>query len=75
MITGRKDTVDCETRRRLHELIEALDRRVPHPERGGEIRIAREAAALKQSAQDRIAELGLTCSRGASPSPRVKGST
>jgi uncharacterized membrane protein len=30
-----------------------------------------EAAALKEKAQDRIAELEVTCSRDASPSPRV----
>jgi hypothetical protein len=41
----------------LHELVDALDRRVPHLERDGEVRIAREAAALKQKALDLIAEL------------------
>jgi hypothetical protein len=43
--------------RHLRELIEALDRRVPHLEREGEDQIASEAAALKQRAQERIAEL------------------
>ena len=59
MIRDRKDTVvDREALvGRLRELIEALDRRMPHLEREGEIRIAGEAAALKQTAQDRIAEL------------------
>jgi hypothetical protein len=73
MLRDKKDTVvDREALLpRLRELIEALDRRVPHLEREGEIRIARQAEALRQKAQDRIAELGLTCSRGASPSPRV----
>jgi hypothetical protein len=58
-IRDKKDTVvEHKTLiRRLREVIEALDRRVPHPERKGETRIAREAAALKQAAQDRIAEL------------------
>jgi preprotein translocase subunit SecD len=41
----------------LRELVEALDRRVPQLQREGETRIAREAAALKQQALERIAEL------------------
>jgi hypothetical protein len=41
----------------LRELIEALDRRVPHVERLGEARIAREAAALRQQAAARLDEL------------------
>ena len=41
----------------LHELVAALDRRVPHLEREGEIRIADEAAALRQKAIDRLAQL------------------
>lgn len=41
----------------LGELIDALDRRVPNVERVGEIRIAREAAALKKEALTRIEEL------------------
>lgn len=41
----------------LRELIEALDRRVPHLERTGELEIAREAAALKRKALARIEEL------------------
>lgn len=43
--------------RHLHELIAALDRRVPHVERIGEIEIAREGGALKERALQRIAEL------------------
>ena len=43
--------------RRLRELITALDSRVPHIERTGEIAIARDAATLKQKALDRIAQL------------------
>ena len=41
----------------LRELIAALDSRVPHLEREGETRIADEAAALRQKAMDRLAEL------------------
>ena len=41
----------------LGELIEALDRRVPHVERLGEGRIAREAAVLRQQAAARLEEL------------------
>ena len=41
----------------LGELIEALDRRVPQVERLGELRIAREAAALRKDAAMRIEQL------------------
>ena len=41
----------------LRELVEALDRRVPHVERLGEVRIAREATALRKEAAKRIEEL------------------
>lgn len=41
----------------LGELIEALDRRVPHVERLGEGRIAREAALLRREAAARLEEL------------------
>lgn len=41
----------------LRELVEALDRRVPHVERLGEVRIAREAAALRKEAAERIEQL------------------
>jgi hypothetical protein len=43
--------------RRLHELIAALDRRVPRVEQAGEASIAREAAALRRKAVRRLAEL------------------
>ena len=43
--------------RELLELIDAIDRRVPHVEREGEIEIARDAEALKAKAVKRIAEL------------------
>lgn len=41
----------------LHELIDALDRRVPHLERESEFGIAQEAALLRRKAEDRIAEI------------------
>lgn len=41
----------------LYELIAALDRRVPHVERVGEIAIARAAATLRDEALRRIATL------------------
>ena len=41
----------------LRELVEALDRRVPQVERLGEARIAREAAALRKEAAERIEQL------------------
>jgi hypothetical protein len=44
----------------LEELIAALDRRVPRVEQAGEATIAREAAALRAKAVDRLAELGTT---------------
>jgi len=48
----------CEVARELEELIAAIDRRVPHIERAGEAAIAREAAALRAKAVERLAELG-----------------
>ena len=41
----------------MHELIAALDRRVPRLERTDEIEIARDAAALRRDALARIADL------------------
>ena len=41
----------------IRELIAALDRRLPHIERAGEADIARDAAALKKKALERLAEL------------------
>ena len=43
--------------RELHELIAALDRRVPCVERAGEVGIARDAAALREKAVQRLSEL------------------
>ena len=36
--------------RQLRQLIDAIDRRVPHIERNGEAQIARDARALKEKA-------------------------
>jgi hypothetical protein len=44
-------------RRELEELIAALDRRVPRVEEAGEASIARDAAALRAKAVQRLAEL------------------
>ena len=41
----------------LQELIEALDRRVPHVERAGEARIAADARRLRATASERVALL------------------
>ena len=46
-----------ELRRELEELIAALDRRMPRVERAGEAAIARDAAALREKAVKRLAEL------------------
>jgi hypothetical protein len=46
-----------QTVRELYELVAALDRRVPHVERAGELSIARAAAALKAEALLRIEAL------------------
>ena len=43
--------------RRLEELIAAIDRRIPRAEQVGEAAIAREAAALRAKAVERLAEL------------------
>ena len=48
---------DFDNIRILHELIAALDRRLPQMHDAGEASIAREAAALKVSALERIAML------------------
>ena len=45
--------------RRLRELIAALDRRTPRPERLAESQIAVESSALREAAVDRIAQLGI----------------
>jgi hypothetical protein len=52
--------------RELRELIAALDRRVPHVERLGELDIARAATALKRAAELRLAALEADAERLAS---------
>ncbi len=47
-----------ELKRELEELIAALDRRVPRVEQAGEAAIARDAAALRAKAVERLAQLG-----------------
>jgi hypothetical protein len=43
---------------RLRELVDALDRRTPRPDRANEDQIARDAEALKNEALARIGDLG-----------------
>jgi hypothetical protein len=57
---GSREQSELDRKRlidRLRELIDALDSRVPHLEREGETRIADDAAALKEKALARLAEL------------------
>ena len=54
---AKRDETPTEQIRHLRELIDALDRRVPRIERSGEIRIARDAAELREKALKRIASL------------------
>jgi hypothetical protein len=59
-VTGHHTQTEIDRARlivRLRELIDALDSRVPHLEREGEIRIADDAAALREKAVERIAQL------------------
>jgi hypothetical protein len=57
MSERQHDTESTSVIAALRELIEALDRRVPRVERAGEAQIARDAAALRQEAVNRIEEL------------------
>ena len=43
----------------LRELIDAVDRRVPHLERAGEVRVAQIAASLRGEAASRLEAMGL----------------
>ena len=56
-----------ELKRELEELIAALDRRVPRVEQAGEVAIAREAAALRAKASNRLAELAASPTAGPEP--------
>jgi hypothetical protein len=58
--TSAREADRAHALRHLRELIAALDRRVPHIERSGELPIARDAAALRARALERIAELEAT---------------
>jgi len=53
--------------RELEELIAALDRRVPRVEQAGESAIARDAAALRAKASDRLAEVAANSAVGPAP--------
>ena len=64
-------TARTRTVRHLHELIAALDRRVPHVERAGEVSIARAASALRVDAMRRIEELERQTSADAAPPDAV----
>jgi len=55
--TATAESTQAQIVRGLCELIAALDRRVPHVERVGEISIARAAAGLRSEALKRIEEL------------------
>ena len=55
----------CELTLELEELIAALDRRVPRVEEVGEAAIARDAAALREKAINRLAELAAAPARQA----------
>ena len=61
----------ARTVRELNELIAALDRRVPHVERVGEISIARTASVLRSEALKRIEELEREAAAGSSPVPQT----
>jgi len=50
-------TAESDQRLALQELIEALDRRVPHVERAGEAKIAADARRLRATASERVALL------------------
>lgn len=56
----------CEITRELEELIAALDRRVPRVEQAGETDIARDAAALRAKAVERLTELAVKRPSGTS---------
>ena len=55
-----RPTRDLEMIEHLRELVQAIDKRTWHFERKGEADIARDAAALREKALERIAELERT---------------
>lgn len=52
-----KETPAAQILRDLHQLIEALDRRVPRLERVGEAQIARDASDLRERASKLILQI------------------
>jgi hypothetical protein len=54
---ARRETGRERTLRELHELIAALDRRVPRIERVGEVAIAHASAELRRATVGRIEEI------------------
>ena len=59
-MADKKNAADvdrADAQRHLRELIAALDRRVPHCERLGELEIVHAATALKRIAEQRLATL------------------
>ncbi len=59
-MADKKTTAESDrtrAQRHLRELIAALDRRVPHVERVGEVDIARAATELRKKAMRRLASL------------------
>jgi hypothetical protein len=57
MAANKDDAERKRAIRHLRQLIEALNRRVPHIERVGEARIARDAAELMKQALKRLKAL------------------
>lgn len=58
--SGNASRSTADLIRHLHQLIEALDRRVPHVERAGEAQIAVDARVLRESALRRLRKLERT---------------
>jgi hypothetical protein len=57
MTTSNDDAESKRAIRHLRQLIDALNRRVPHIERAGEAAIARDAAELMKQALKRLKTL------------------
>jgi hypothetical protein len=75
-MSANKETAQADRARKLrhlHELIAALDRRVPHVERIGERKIAREGRALRENAVQRIAELEASAETAPAATRRGRG--
>jgi hypothetical protein len=56
-MTASNDADRKRTVRHLRQLIDALNRRVPHIERAGEAKIARDAEELMEKARKRLKAL------------------